>query len=142
MELIPEIDSEHVVMVTDREGGIVKAIRTIFNSLHLQFCWNHMQQDIKIWLKKTTGTPKDRISYVAYVKELLESSSEDFQSSYDVYRTEWSYEFLTYFDKYLLNDVKNNIKGTLLRLGVYKDKSGLTTNASESLNTVLKRLTQ
>ena len=140
---LPHLNSMKVVFVTDREGGIISAVSTVFDNAHKVVCWNHIKQDVKIWLKKKGGTLEDKTAYMAYVGEILNSSNvQELNERILEFSKEWSPIFLDYFNNYLLKDIKSSYKGVLDAIGIFERKSGITINVSEGLNTVYKRLTQ
>lgn len=54
----------------------------------------------------------------------------------------WTKEFTKYFDSYLKNDIITSGKWILNspEVNIYKERTGITNNPSESFNSVLKRL--
>ena len=139
--LIPNFNSSSTILVTDREKGILKSIKDNApqaNSLH---CWNHLMTDIKYWLQKRKVSRKNIQEYRRNVKEILESSSlEDFQNKETSLKVNWSKEFSQYYFCSLRESISKNLKHRLLALGIYTEGSGITTNNSECLNSVLKRV--
>jgi len=70
------------------------------------------------------------------------SSQEDFIGIKNQMTHHWSSEFLAYFNKDLNESIEATVKWKLLETGLYKEGSGITINAAESLNAVLGRITQ
>ncbi|KAL5235382.1 hypothetical protein ACI65C_002792 [Semiaphis heraclei] len=80
--------------------------------------------------------------YKSHVKELLDASSqEDFNGIKSQMTQHWSTAFLSYFDKDLNESIEATVKWKLLESGLYRNGSGITLNAAESLNAVLGRIT-
>ena len=48
---IPKIDKKKIPFVTDQEPGLKKAIQNTFPNCPIMFCWNHLKEDFKFWLK-------------------------------------------------------------------------------------------
>ena len=63
-------------------------------------------------------------------------TEEEFCDKYKKLKSFWSHEYVIYFENNLLEDVRRNMRGRLKAAGVTKT---LTTNISESWNSVLKR---
>ena len=140
---LPSLNSKKVVFVTDREGGIISAISSVFHNAHKVICWNHIKQDIKVWIKSKGGNSEDKTAYMAYVVELLNSSNDqELNEKIEEFSKEWSLAFLAYFNVYLKKDIKSSYKGKLDSIGIFDQESGITINISEGLNTVYKRLTE
>jgi len=75
------INSDRVIIVTDREKGINSAIEKELNDVAYVHCWNHLLSNIKQWLPKVCGTQSDRIALRAHVKDLLTSDSQEHYDS-------------------------------------------------------------
>lgn len=134
-----EIDG--LPIITDREKAITIAIRQVLpKSLHV-YCWNHIRQDVKYWIKKQANhRASDVRFYTDCTWDLLDSCSEkEFQKKYETMKKHWSKRFLDYFEKHLLNDVKENGKWLLKSHNLYTPRSGVTINGAESFNRFLKR---
>jgi len=54
----------------------------------------------------------------------------------------WSFKFLACFTKDLNESIEATVKWKILESGLYKEGSGITINAAESLNAVRGRITQ
>ena len=74
-EKIPRLSTKKLAIVTDRETGIINAIKKIFPNLRLLICWNHILRDTKEWLRKNGETSENITVYNHHLKQLLESSS-------------------------------------------------------------------
>ena len=108
-------------------------MNNVFNtSTSCLFCWNHIKEDVKMWLRENKGTSDDHKGYHQHLKELLKSRSvKEFENKYDDYRQKWSYKFLNYFDKNLYRDIQSSIRGKLEEMFGKAEESGITTNVSE-----------
>ena len=138
-ENYPELNSEGVVFVTDRELGITKSLKEIMVKANNVYCWNHVLTDIIAWLDKYQhkGTNADKISYRASCQKLLESKSEeDFDRQLLVEKPLWSQPFVKYFEKHLLEDMKHSCR---YRLEILLTVKSITNNISESMNAAVKR---
>jgi len=76
--LCPEINSaSNVVMVTDSEVAITKAISDNFPDLNTFLCWNHILQDAKRWLRSHGVTRADEMQfYIDSIQTLFQQQSE------------------------------------------------------------------
>ena len=140
--VMPELNSDHVVLVTDRESGIVKAINTAFSKVHHVFCWNHLLKDVEHWVRKHDGKHSDVTVYVNNILLLLQCPTEaKFDELCSKLKKKWSIPFLEYFEKNVRKDiVDKGARWILERYGIYTQSSGVTTNVSESMNAVFKRI--
>lgn len=130
-----------MIIVTDREAAIIYGIKQELPSCIHIYCWNHIQRDVKHWVeKKKNSTPGDVELYVSHIWDLLDSDDLDsFGHKLNAMSVHWSAEFKNYFSRHLLEDIKQSAKWVLLKLGIYTPRSGITQNAAESFNEVLKR---
>ena len=134
LDAFPILNSGKILFVSDREVGIVNAAKEVLPNAKRAFCWNHIKEDVKMWLRKNKGTSDDHKGYHQHLKELLKSRSvKEFENKYDDYRQKWSYKFLNYFDKNLYRDIQSSIRGKLEEMFGKAEESGVTTNISESL---------
>lgn len=139
--ICPEIDGK--IIITDREAGIVQAIKLFLPKTTHFFCWNHIRQDVAHWLKARTGYGADDVKiYGSWIYDLLNSASEsDFEEKLNTLKTHWTPAFTSYFNKHIYSAIKSSGKWILLQYNnIYKAGSGITINAAESFNAVLKRL--
>ncbi|KAH3867909.1 hypothetical protein DPMN_031046 [Dreissena polymorpha] len=58
---IPNLDSKHVMIVTDQEQAIEGAFETTLENAKVVNCWVHILNDVKFWVLKHSGTMEDRI---------------------------------------------------------------------------------
>uniref|UniRef100_A0A8D8WUU0 MULE transposase domain-containing protein n=1 Tax=Cacopsylla melanoneura TaxID=428564 RepID=A0A8D8WUU0_9HEMI len=129
-------------IVTDREKSIVNSIRKARPLSRHYPCWNHIQRDVKFWLKKHKGTEDDIKTYTSHVWDLMDSNNElEFNEKFEKMNNHWTKEFKEYYKSYLKNDVLRTVKWKLVEQNIYIDRSGITTNAAESLNALIKRCT-
>ena len=112
---IPRLKNKNLPIVTDRETGIINAIKNCFPDLTLLICWNHILRDTKEWLRKNGENEQNTIEIVKQIKCLLESPSEEAYntllncgSGVGGFRVIWSQLFVTYFDKQLAPSMKNH----------------------------------
>jgi hypothetical protein len=143
-KLVPNLkkDCFKIAIVVDKETGISNAISERLPGWQILHCWNHIKQDLKFWLRKHGGKQDDICIYINDIKQLLQSECvEEFNELCETLSTKWSRAFLHHFEDNLKDDiVKYSAKWVLQDCGTYDPYSGVTNNASESLNTVLKRL--
>lgn len=79
-------------IITDREPSIITAIENSLPNYYHFYCWNHIKQDVKNWIKNKKNSEKtDCNIYVAHISDLLDSDSEmDFQYKYNLMSPQWS----------------------------------------------------
>lgn len=108
-------------IVTDRETSICNAIRNILPSSVNLFCWNHIQQDVKHWVKGHKDSDKGDIQcYVNHVWDLLDSDSESiFNHKREQMSQHWSQQFRIYFEKHLLDSIMRTGKWILLKVCIF-----------------------
>jgi len=70
------LNTKNIIIVTDREKGIVNAISKIFSDCTHFFCHNHLLQDIKHWLPKVGGLQSDKIGFKTNLENDLRKSSQ------------------------------------------------------------------
>ena len=141
---IPFSKESVINIVTDREKGIVNAIKNVLPNAKILFCWNHIKRDFKFWLR-TRGAAHDEIGvYCTDLDNLLHADSqEDFEMFYQELSGKWSEAAVSYFESYLKADIENHTgKWVIEQYVTYNPVSGITNNASEAMNTVLHRLVQ
>ena len=138
----PRLQKRPVPVVTDREQGIVNAFKSVFPNSHIFLCWNHILRDIEFWVKKKGASPKEIRFYKDKVKTLLQCESEnEYLEMFEQRKSPWSKPFLEYFEGNLHQEIMENAGRWLLeKFNVYNPYSGITNNASESINAKLKRL--
>jgi hypothetical protein len=125
-------------LVTDGEAGIVNSFKTVFPEWKIVGCWNHILTGIEMWLKKHRGFKDDIVIYKSNVTELLHcDNGKELQTKLSTLKKTWSGAFVTYFEQHLSHRINETYSGHLKALGLAV--SSITTNMSESLNTVIKR---
>ena len=142
LDFFPELNAVDTIIVTDRERGIVNAIKTVLTKVRHHFCQNHFVRDIDYWMNKCFHSKDDLKGYKYYVNQLLECNSDaEFNMKLSQFRVMWSQEFVDYFQSSLENDLLKNHRGKLTESGITSFEQKLTSNMSESINAVIKRLT-
>ena len=68
---ISQLRKKPFPIIVDREPGITKAIRNHFPNASILYCWNHLLQDLKVWLTGRDATMEDRTVYMTELKLLL-----------------------------------------------------------------------
>jgi len=105
---------EKIFFATDREQGILNAIRNVFPKNGNVFCCNHIYRNIQFWIKQNNIVHGN-------VEELLRSP-DNIQC--------WPEEFQDYFDKFVLPDLSSNLK--------HFPNEYITTNGIERFNRTIK----
>ncbi|MCG8048891.1 MAG: Ulp1 family isopeptidase [Candidatus Thiodiazotropha taylori] len=149
---IPRLSSKCLPIVTDREIGIINAIKNVFPNLSLLLCWNHIIRDTKEWLRKNGENMQNISVYMSHIRKLLESTSEteynkllhgcnDDPGSEPGFRLIWTQLFVKYFDSHLDIIIKENAgKWVVEESDVYNPFAGITNNAAESNHARYKKL--
>lgn len=129
--------SSGINLVTDGEEAIVAAFSKAFPNWSLLSCWNHIETDIEMWVKRHDGKASDAVVYKSNIKELLRSDSmSTMLSKLSTIKPSWSQAFVQYYDTCVAKKVTASYSGRLRQLGLSCDS--ITTNLSESLNFVIK----
>jgi hypothetical protein len=127
-----------VVIVTDGESGMSKAIKKVLPRWNLVSCSNHIMSDVEVWLKKHNASHEELIIYKSQMQELLRCESElHLKVKIDTLRPSWSEAFLVYFSDHLYSRVLIAYIGHLRSVGLMENI--VTNNVSESLNAVIKK---
>ena len=139
---VPNIHIKKVPIVCDREVGILNAIKAVLPNCPILICWNHIKRDIKQWLKYSKASSSDISIYMDHIKQLIQSGTEEeFDTLFDILSQVWTESFLEYFSKYIKESFKKQASIWYIRsLNIPDLFSGITNNASESINNVLKQL--
>ena len=138
-----KIGDENIVLGTDEEKAITKAIRTVFpNSTHL-LCTLHLKENVRRYLSDKVGcNTKDRETIVSKIfgKEGLVYSRDEFQFHTKVQYMECFFDlypkFKDYFERRLGHLLVENICKPLQKNVI---SELWTNNNSESINNRLKQ---
>lgn len=140
---IPSLQKSMVPIITDREHSITNAIKNVLPNSQILYCWNHFKQDVTRWLQRDRETLQNEVKiYLSHIEEILMSTTEEeFHENIARFSPMWSEAFVTYFTKYIRNDIQNHAGRWLIEpLNIYNPYSGITNNSAESMNAVIKRL--
>ena len=86
-----------VPMVTDEEKGF-EAIDQYLPKIRRFFCWNHIINSVKTWLKSHGATSPEVPAYVSDLRELFHQETEkDYLLRLDEVQLKWSQPFLHYY---------------------------------------------
>lgn len=135
-EECPFLKKGKIVFITDREFRL----NNIFPEAKQLYCWNHLIKNVDRWLVQHGVDAKKRNAYISDMYRLLKQDSlENFMALKNEKIMEWSDEFAKYFESRLEDDFKNHASRWILEpLGLYSPTSGITSNAAESFNNILK----
>ncbi|XP_075062830.1 uncharacterized protein LOC142151269 [Mixophyes fleayi] len=141
-DITVNFDCSDVRLVTDREWTMTSALDSVIRNIKHVFRWDHILKDVGSWLT-THKHRAAKLDYLTHIRQLLDSDSEeDFQRLYEGYLKEWSQPFVLYFEENIKYDILHKSgKWLLNELGIYTSDIGVTSNVSESMNALLKRLT-
>ena len=137
---VPELLNARVAFVTDHEKAF-DVFQQKFPNLTHRHCWNHLLLDIKLWVQRHNGQSSDAAVYVADVRDLLQSrTNEIYEHSLAEKSRKWSSSFDDYYNTEVHRYVNAKFgRWVLESMRVYNPYSGITQNMSEGFNTVLKR---
>uniref|UniRef100_A0A1X7THV4 MULE transposase domain-containing protein n=1 Tax=Amphimedon queenslandica TaxID=400682 RepID=A0A1X7THV4_AMPQE len=132
--------TQSVSMVTDEERGFV-SIDEHLPKVCRFFCWNHIINSAKNWLKGHGATSAEVPVYVGNIRNLLHKDSyEQYELCLDEVKRNWSQPFLQYYMSEIHVKIEFASRWNLEKHGIYSPVSGVTNNQSEGFNSVLKRL--
>lgn len=129
-------------IVEDQEAALNKATKEAFPDMKLSHCWNHLDASLKRYLSGKVSPDEARF-YREQVRELLGCVDESsFQIMVEKMSRRWSADFVRHFEKNLVAPIRERAAVfALQRMGYPRASAGITINASESLNNVLKAAT-
>ena len=109
------------------------------------YCWNRLEHDLQWYLRSSNCSPSDIAYVVSKFKSLMNMESEtEFNDRWDDMKKNGIYatnKICKYFDNNLLPSFKSNAAiWTLKSVGLCNSHNGVTNNASESMNAVIRRL--
>ena len=143
--IVRSLQTKHVNLVSDREFKFGDLF-PVGSHLH---CWNHFISDVRWYLRHNTDcTPKEvNIIMNCFRDIMLSETEEDLDNDWEEMKNS---EVLRKHDKvchYFQTNILPSFKShaaiwTLKFAGVSDAEKGLTNNASESINAVLRRLQQ
>ncbi|KAK3108798.1 hypothetical protein FSP39_015983 [Pinctada imbricata] len=141
---VPILKTKSLPFITDREPALTKSVQFFFPNLTVLHCWNHVRRDFKEELRKQTANPSEMAVYLNQWKTMSQCETEDeFHSVYDDLTSSWTTSVKQYFDKHIKPDILMYSGRWLIEKfnNLYDPYSGVTNNPSESINSVLKRMT-
>ena len=129
-------------IVEDQETALNKATTEAFPEMRLAHCWNHLDTNLKRYLIGKVS-PDEAKFYREQVRELLGYIDESsFQTLLENMSRRWSADFVRHFQRNLLNPIRERAAVFALeRMDYPRPNAGITINASESMNNVLKAAT-
>lgn len=141
LDLVPAMDGDNVVLVTDKEKAVQDAWALVMHNSHHFTCWDSIKKTVIHRLKKLKVTGFQKKSYLENISNLLLSKSEsEYNTLYEDLRQGWADDFIVAFENNVSADVKSSFRGKLLLHGAYTQDSGVTVMESEYANCVLQNL--
>ena len=139
---VPNLCRKKFVVVMDRERALKTPFQKVFPDCQIVHCWNHIKRDVKFWLQKHGGSSDDIAVYQRDIVSIMRSGSvEEFSANIDELSVKWSQPMVEYFNKDLKSDIERHAAKFIIEpLGLYDPYSGVTNNASESMNNLIKEL--
>ena len=142
--IICPIKTKRVNLVSDRQFKFASLFPV---GAHLH-CWNHFVSDVRWYLRSNTDCTPEEVNIIinCFRDIMLSKTEEDFESSWEMKNSQIlnkHEKVLHYFQKNIVLSFKGHAAiWTLKSAGVTNAENGLTNNASESFNAVLRRLQQ
>ena len=143
VDLIPNLKKYPVPFIVDREFGLSSAIKTVLPNCPVFHCWNHLQRDFRHHLLTKLAAPMPDVQiYMQHLDEILHCDSEaQFLETSDNLIANWSEPAFDYFNSFVKPDILTYSGKWLIQpYNIFDPYSGITTNMSEGMNTVIKRL--
>ena len=98
--------TSNVVIVTDGESAMHKAVANVLPSWKAVSCSNHILTDVEVWLKKRHANCGEIAAYKCQIQEILHCESKhQLKIKMDTVMPAWSEAFVTYYNKYLLPEL-------------------------------------
>jgi len=137
--------SNDLVIITDKETSIRKAITDVLPAARLYLCHNHLLKNIEQWIDKNPskleGGEMSRRGYVSSIRVLLSTADErEWHKLYEKYRHGWSDGFVEYIETRKIGDLLNYSKYKYDKEAAFGGGISPTTNISESENARIKRM--
>jgi hypothetical protein len=132
---IPKLDKKKIPFVLDQEPGLKKAIKNTFPNCPIMFCWNHLKEDFKFWLKGRVESDNIKILISHLVKMLRTESEEEFTALRSSLTTKWPPVVVEHFDKTIVPAIMYRSGKWLIEKYpcMFDPYSGITNNVSESI---------
>ena len=141
---VPTLKTMNIPFITDREPALTNAAKMFFPDITVMHCWNHIRRDFKDELRKQGAESAEKTLYVSQWKQMTQCQSEsEFLDIYETLTCKWTQSVKTYFDKNIKPDILQYSGRWIIENfpNLYDPYSGITNNHSESINSVLKRMT-
>ncbi|CAG2225835.1 unnamed protein product [Mytilus edulis] len=85
----------------NQEPGLKRAIRDTFPNCPIMFCWNHIKEDFKFWLKGKVDSDNIKI-YIDHLNQMLHSDNEEeFLETKMKLTSKWTPVVLEHFNKHI-----------------------------------------
>ena len=143
--IVHPLQTKHVNLVSDREFKFA-GLFPVGSHLH---CWNHFISDIRWYLRSNTDCTPEEVNIIinCFRDIMLSETEDDFDSSWEEMKNsevlKKNDKVFHYFQRNIMPSFKCHAAiWTLKSAGVSDAENGLTNNASESFNAVLRRLQQ
>jgi hypothetical protein len=132
---IPKLDKKKIPFVLDQEPGLKETIKNTFPNCPIMFCWNHLKEDFKFWLKGRVESDNIKILISHLVKMLRTESEEEFTALRSSLTTKWPHVVVEHFDKTIVPAIMYHSGKWLIEKYpcMFDPYSGITNNVSESI---------
>ncbi|KAM4031925.1 uncharacterized protein ACNLHF_019310 [Anomaloglossus baeobatrachus] len=145
-EILHQLDCTNltsVPLVTDREPGIIRALKKNFPQIKNVHCVNHILRDVDLWIRNHGGKKDDIKVLRDHMIQLITSNSiEDYNQKYEHYSETWSSAFKIYFDHQFKTALPEHSTDFFTKqFAVFRKDCTATNNISESFNKMVKEQT-
>uniref|UniRef100_A0A915KK24 SWIM-type domain-containing protein n=1 Tax=Romanomermis culicivorax TaxID=13658 RepID=A0A915KK24_ROMCU len=128
-----------VVFITDREFDF----QSLTPNLNHVYCWRHLIENLKRQINQVLSLPKDLQNIIIdNIYSILKMHTSDLaEQKATEYSENWPQSFTDYYYTSLAPAIRGSRRLVLEPLQMFSLMSGVTTNASESFNNVIKSWT-
>ena len=87
-----------IPMVTDDEKGFLQAIDQDLQNVHRFYCWNHVINAAKLWLRSHGAVSNEIPVYVSHLRNLFhQETREEYDVRLEKLKLDWSQSFVSYY---------------------------------------------
>ena len=87
-----------IPMVTDDEKGFVQAVDQNLHNIRRFYCWNHVINAAKLWLRNHGAAANEIPVYVSHLRDLLhQETKEAYDDRLSELKLDWSQAFVSYY---------------------------------------------
>ena len=94
--------SSRIPMVTDDEKEFLQAVDKLLHNVQRFYCWNHVTNATKLWLRRHGATSSEVPVYVSHLREQFH---QGYDSHLEEVKVNWSEAFLSYY----MTEIQNKV---------------------------------